>query len=129
MEKLKQEVSHHKMKKILVSIILAIFMISFASALGNVASWDKDPIENNGNHYAYGHYKIKDLLGIPFISDTIAEYSLIYNSRYCYIGEECQAVGIATLYQEAKLFDDVSFYDKNDLEQTMASYQWYLSNG
>ena len=115
------------MKKILVSIILAIFLISFASALGNVASWDKDPIDNNGNHYAYGHYKIKNIWGIPIISSTIAEYSLIYNTDKCNVGNECKAIGEAILHDDVPLFNDVSFFDKDGLTQELESYQWYIS--
>jgi len=143
MEKLKLEECLLKMKKIghtnamwrskmlWVMIVLSLFLIVLSSisvsALGNVASWDKDPIENNGNHYAYGHYKIKDLWGIPVISSTIAEYSLIYNTDKCNVGNECKAIGEATLYDDAPLFNDVSFFDEDGLIQELESYQWYIS--
>src|SRR3990170_1279511 len=126
MEKLKLEECLLKMKKIghtnamwqskmlWVMIVLSLFLIVLSSisvsALGNVASWDKDPIENNGNHYAYGHYKIKDLWGIPVISSTIADYSLIYNTDKCNVGNECKAIGEAILYDDTPLFNDVLVY-------------------
>ena len=116
------------MKKILFAIIFSIFLISSASAIWEVAQFDKDFQDNNGNHYAYGHYKVKDYLGLPLISKDIAEYTLIYNTDKCNVGNECKAIGTATLYEDASLFESVDFVDKDGLSKELESYQWYTSN-
>lgn len=103
-----------KSEALLFVIVMIILIGSPASALYKTKSFDKVGSQ-------YGKITIKDNFGIT----NFAEYSLDFNTNQCLI--DCYAEGRVTLYDKAKLFDNVQFRDKKG-DYNSLSYTVYLLN-
>jgi len=106
-------------KKFLLTIILGIFLISFASAgldleLNPIVLNDEDTHWDNIDNYLeigyYGKYEIRDsVLGIPFLQlAKVKDIELKNNTDVC--GQNCWAEKEIILYKETSLVDDIRFY-------------------
>ncbi len=82
----------------LIIIMIVMLSIPLVSALefDNVKTYDA--VEKT--------ITIKNAYGL---GDTLAEYKLTKNTDYCLIN--CYAEGIAQIYNEEPLFQDMKFYD------------------
>ncbi len=106
-------------KKFLLTIILGIFLISFASAgldleLNPIVLNDEDTHWDNIDNYLeigyYGKYEIRDsVLGIPFLQlAKVKDIELKNNTNVC--RQNCWAEKEIILYKETSLVDDIRFY-------------------
>ena len=115
------------MKKILLTLILGILLISSVSAMDfdNIKSFD----ESIGK---YGKYEIRNsVLGIPFLQlSKVAELELKENTEVC--GANCEAIKEITLYETGSLVDNVRFYNLDGEKETLTNidgYDFYVQDG
>jgi len=119
------KMKYNKRFAIILMICLAITLIQIptAFATGSFSNYD----EFVEVPQPYGTIDIWDG-NLIYPDEKVADYTLIYNTDYCNIGNECKAIGEAILYEDASLFKSVDFVDKDGLSKELESYQWYISN-
>lgn len=106
------------MKKIFFALLIALFVISTASAFefDNTKKFTKNATEQ------YGTITVKNLWGM---GADLATYRLEKNTQYCYT--ECEAQGTLVLNEEGKLFDSMSFKDDKGKVANLKDSKYYIS--
>ena len=112
------------MKKILLTLIMGLFLISFVSAFefDNIKSFD-DKVGN------FGIVEIRNsVLGLEWFQlDRISTIKLLENTEQCN-SEGCEAVKEIIMYENGKLIDDVRFMDlETGLPTNIKSYEIYVN--
>lgn len=100
-------------------IFLAILLIGVVSAAewDNVKTYDTETKQITLYNY--------NLIGMVF-DIKLAEYKLIDNTDQCLIN--CEANGIAVLYTDEQLFQDMNFYDKKEIAKEISHQILILVN-
>jgi len=112
--------SHTATKTMQVIVLLGFFSLFL---MGNVsaANWDniKSNLEFGAGISDYGKITIRNsILGVPFLQlDKVATLELKSNTEICN-GNDCEAVKEITLYEDAKLIDEIRFIDLKTKEET-----------
>ena len=106
----------------MIFIVSILFLMPFASALGETKQFDKTkPIK--------GQIDIVDNWGLPFISTKKADYTITSWTDICQT--ECSGEFLVNLYSSDKIFSDMKFKNKKGTKSAIEqgiTYQLFINS-